>query len=206
MQRLLLALLAAAAAGAVTALPGNRGRALRQVPTRYKFWAGCAAPAYCQPADGPNLVDPAAAAAASADDSKVTASAAAPGLSPYWGAAGELWTPAGKLMDWSFAGYRQGNEPLPTPNVTISYKAFQRPSMSDTQALLAAVAWAHKQPYDREWYGVGIGWAGSRMPLLGQCLWSCTHWVPACLPPLPLSWCCWPPSNPSSLPLPQGGA
>ena len=164
-QLAVLALLAlAATAQPASALPAS-GRRLSGVPSSFKNWAGCEAPAYCQPATGPNLVTPEAAAAASAAAGPAVAAAAAagPGLTVLWGSSGELWDPAGRLMDWSYAGYKQGNEPLPTPPVTINYKTFQKAGMSDTQALLAALAWAQKLPYDREccvaclWGVYGLG-------------------------------------------------
>lgn len=47
-----------------------------------------------------------------------------------------------------FAGYRQGNVPLPTPPATRSVADFRRPGGSDTQMLQDALAWAHAQPVD----------------------------------------------------------
>ncbi|PRW57063.1 band 7 [Chlorella sorokiniana] len=144
------ALLAVAAAGAAM-LPGAHARA-GPIPAQFTYWAGCEPPAYCQPATGAGLVSVEAAsrveAAAVIGNSSVQAAAAlSGGYSKYWGVNGELFNPAGRITDYSFAGYKQGNEPLPSPPVTVSYKQFQQAGMSDTQALLAAVDWAHKQPY-----------------------------------------------------------
>ena len=33
--------------------------------------------------------------------------------SPLWGQQGELWDPNGKLKDFSFVGYHQGDDPVP---------------------------------------------------------------------------------------------
>lgn len=48
------------------------------------------------------------------------------------------------------AGYKQGSAPIPSPKVTKSFQEFQRRGMSDTAALQAALAWAHKQPLNSE--------------------------------------------------------
>lgn len=42
--------------------------------------------------------------------------------SPLWGRHGELWTPAGRLADWSDAGY--GGEGRPTPPWYPAPRAF----------------------------------------------------------------------------------
>lgn len=149
------ALLAVATAAAV--LPLAHARAV-PVPKAFTYWAGCEPPAYCQPATGRGLISADAAsrveAAAAVANSSVQAAAAVAalpaGYSKFWGVAGERLDPAGRITDYSYAGYKQGNEPLPSPPVTASYKQFQQPGMSDTDALLAAVAWAHQQPYDSE--------------------------------------------------------
>ncbi len=94
----------------------------------------CVAAAYgCGhgPADGP-LEDPAAnAAALTADQSSL------------WGAAGELFDPKGRLMDWSYAGYRAGEAALPTLTPTLSvvdHGATADDSSDDTAAFVAALA------------------------------------------------------------------
>jgi len=37
----------------------------------------------------------------------------APHRSWLWGRDGELWRPAGRLSDWSYAGYMAGDKPIP---------------------------------------------------------------------------------------------
>lgn len=37
------------------------------------------------------------------------------GISALWGVQGELFNAAGKLRDWSRAGYRAGEAPIPRP-------------------------------------------------------------------------------------------
>jgi hypothetical protein len=44
--------------------------------------------------------------------------------SALWGKAGEHWTPESRLPDFSFAGYRRGEEPLPSPTVTHNVQDF----------------------------------------------------------------------------------
>lgn len=56
--------------------------------------------------------------------STICVTAAMAETSALWGADGELSTPAGRLPDFSFAGYRRGEAPLPTPPVTASVKDF----------------------------------------------------------------------------------
>ena len=46
----------------------------------------------------------------------------------------------------SAAGYRQSNAAIPTPPVTKTLREFQAAGRSDTEAMLAMVAWANKQP------------------------------------------------------------
>lgn len=43
-----------------------------------------------------------------------------PGRSWLWGDAGEFWSPTSRLPDMSFAGYRMGNEKIPTIRVKIT--------------------------------------------------------------------------------------
>ncbi len=69
--------------------------------------------------------------------------ALAAGQSELWGASGELFDPAGRLMDWSYAGYRAGEQPLPTPASTISVTTFGATAddqSDDSQAFLDALA------------------------------------------------------------------
>ncbi|KAL4448197.1 hypothetical protein ABPG75_005416 [Micractinium tetrahymenae] len=70
--------------------------------------------------------------------------AAATGYSTLWGKDGELWKPSGPLQDFSFAGYHQGNDPLPSPPVTKSVLDFKQGS-TDTEMLVKALDWAHQQ-------------------------------------------------------------
>lgn len=44
--------------------------------------------------------------------------------SGLWGRAGEHWTPESRLPDFSYAGYRRGEETLPTRQATANVKAF----------------------------------------------------------------------------------
>jgi hypothetical protein len=44
--------------------------------------------------------------------------------SKLWGTAGERWTSDSRLPDFSFAGYRQGKSPLPTPPVKTNVRDF----------------------------------------------------------------------------------
>ncbi len=67
--------------------------------------------------------------------------AAAPSI--YWGCAGELWNPSDRLpTDWSFAGYQNGDAPLPTPAATHDIKrdfgAVGNNVTDDTAAFLKA--------------------------------------------------------------------
>lgn len=61
--------------------------------------------------------------------------------SQLWGDNGELFDPHGRLMDWSYAGYRYGEEPLPelaaTTNVT-DYDAVADDGGDDTAAFVDA--------------------------------------------------------------------
>lgn len=44
--------------------------------------------------------------------------------SRLWGVAGELWSPQSRLPDFSFAGYRRGEEPYRIPRESISVKDY----------------------------------------------------------------------------------
>ncbi len=44
--------------------------------------------------------------------------------SALWGEEGERWTPQSRLPDFSFAGYRRGEAPLPTPPATHNVRDF----------------------------------------------------------------------------------
>jgi len=71
---------------------------------------------------------------------------AAPALAQHhselWGEAGEKWTPASRLPDFSFAGYRFGEEEIPTPEVAANVRDFGARGdgeHDDTQAFLDAI-------------------------------------------------------------------
>lgn len=63
--------------------------------------------------------------------------------SRHWGCAGELWNPAGRLpADWSFAGYGNGDKPLPTLPIVANVKNYGAKGdnvTDDTAAFLAAL-------------------------------------------------------------------
>ncbi len=62
--------------------------------------------------------------------------------SDLWGANGEAWNPAGRLPDFSFAGYHNGEVPPPTFPSGTSVKEFGARgdgTNNDTQAFLAAL-------------------------------------------------------------------
>ena len=54
----------------------------------------------------------------------ITAAALRAEVSQLWGFAGEKWTPASRLPDFSFAGYRRGEEPFRIPAASISVTDF----------------------------------------------------------------------------------
>jgi len=63
--------------------------------------------------------------------------------SKLWGATGELFVPSGRLMDWSYAGYRAGEATLPALAPTLSvtdHGATANDSSDDTDAFVAALA------------------------------------------------------------------
>jgi hypothetical protein len=63
--------------------------------------------------------------------------------SELWGKAGELWTPASRLPDFSFAGYHFGEDPLPVVKVTGNVKDFGAKgdgATDDTEAFKRAIA------------------------------------------------------------------
>lgn len=63
--------------------------------------------------------------------------------SALWGRAGENWSPTSRLPDFSFAGYRRGEAPIPSPAVTHSIRDFGAEGdgvTDDTAAFRRAVA------------------------------------------------------------------
>src|SRR5688500_6649937 len=50
------------------------------------------------------------------------APAVAQSTSELWGESGEKWTPASRLPDFSYAGYRSGDAPIPDVKVTANVK------------------------------------------------------------------------------------
>lgn len=78
----------------------------------------------------------------------VTTPDAPPGAqtSMLWGTAGELWDPAGRLGDFSYAGYRTGNVPLPDRSGNridvTTLGATPDDDLDDTDAFIEAIAQA----------------------------------------------------------------
>jgi hypothetical protein len=68
---------------------------------------------------------------------------APPGTSELWGERGERWDPAGRLPDFSHAGYRAGSEPIPDLPVKASVRDFGAVGdgvTDDSKAFLDALA------------------------------------------------------------------
>ena len=64
-------------------------------------------------------------------------------VSELWGTNGEKWTPQSRLPDFSFAGYRFGEAPLPEPDVVSNVRNFGAKGdgkHDDTQAFIRAIA------------------------------------------------------------------
>src|SRR5882762_4305457 len=62
--------------------------------------------------------------------------------SQLWGKSGELWTPAGRLPDFSHAGYHAGVDPIPNVPVVANVMDFGARGdghQDDTAAFLAAI-------------------------------------------------------------------
>ena len=63
--------------------------------------------------------------------------------SQLWGLEGEKWSPAGRLTDFSYAGYHRGEKPLPDLKPQVSVAAFGArgdDEADDTQAFQKALA------------------------------------------------------------------
>jgi hypothetical protein len=63
--------------------------------------------------------------------------------SKLWGAKGELWSPSSRLPDFSFAGYRSGETPIPSPAVSANVKDFGAVGdgvADDSDAFIKAIA------------------------------------------------------------------
>ena len=78
------------------------------------------------------------AVSAPAEDLKMDGS-----YSALWGKGGELWTAAGRLPDFSFAGYHSGEAPIPNPAVKGNVRDFGAKGdgeTDDTQAFIQAIA------------------------------------------------------------------
>ena len=56
--------------------------------------------------------------------SALVASTCGAEVSQLWGTAGEKWSPTSRLPDFSFAGYRRGEEPFRIPSASISVADF----------------------------------------------------------------------------------
>lgn len=73
----------------------------------------------------------------------VAAKAAAPTYSALWGRKGERWTADSRLPDFSYAGYRRGEKPLPTRKPQADVKSFGAVGdgkANDTAAFKRAIA------------------------------------------------------------------
>ncbi|HYD85720.1 MAG TPA: glycosyl hydrolase family 28-related protein [Opitutus sp.] len=76
-------------------------------------------------------------------DAAAAADPAPQRYSELWGRAGEKWTPTSRLPDFSFAGYRFGEVPLPHVPVAANVRDFGAKGdgeHDDTQAFKAAIA------------------------------------------------------------------
>jgi len=65
------------------------------------------------------------------------------GHSELWGRKGEAWDPKGRLPDFSYAGYHQGEDPIPEVPVTATVKDFGAVGdgeTDDSQAFIDAIA------------------------------------------------------------------
>lgn len=60
--------------------------------------------------------------------------------SVLWGEDGELFDATGRVMDWSYAGYHAGEDPLPTEAATVTVSATPDDAGDDTDAFIDALA------------------------------------------------------------------
>lgn len=71
-------------------------------------------------------------------------------VTDLWGQNGSAWSPEGRLLDYSYAGYMANDAPIPTPPVTVNLKtdfgAAGDNVTDDTQALIAAIANVSSSP------------------------------------------------------------
>lgn len=68
--------------------------------------------------------------------------------SSLWGEDGEAFDPTGRLMDWSYAGYRAGELPLPElapTHLVTDFGAIADDGQDDTAAIVAALAAAARE-------------------------------------------------------------
>jgi hypothetical protein len=75
------------------------------------------------------------------------AESAPKGTSRLWGERGELWSPTGRLPDFSYAGYHAGERPIPVVPVAVDVRDFGAVGdgvADDTQAFLDAIAAAER--------------------------------------------------------------
>src|SRR5262249_14375017 len=75
--------------------------------------------------------------------SRSPTNSAACSYSSLWGAAGEKWTPAGRLPDFSYAGYHAGEGAIPNAkpkwDLKRDFQAKGDGTTDDTNALLQAI-------------------------------------------------------------------
>ena len=74
---------------------------------------------------------------------QITPSSSSIRTTKLWGMNGELWTPGGRLTDYSYAGYMGNDVPIPFNPVTDSVKNYGAVGdgvVDDSRAFLAAIA------------------------------------------------------------------
>ena len=69
------------------------------------------------------------------------------------------------------AGYKQGNEPLPSPPITRSIMEFDDGSMNDTAVIKAALDWANSQPLTKGEEAAVAGAAATSSPPSDSSAW-----------------------------------